>query len=471
MLPLVAAADLAEKLGLTAVPVAQAKVWVDEYIDYARRCMTSEGGFDYYPGGRHADPYLTAHATDVLLTARELGYTLPADMLERVASYLDGAVREGHRARGDSATAYALDVLSRLGRANLAEEQRLYAERGKLAVFARTDLARALARRDDGRPLARALLDEVLRTARSEGASLVVPASARGDWWWAWDSDRRNTALALLGLLQVDAADRRVHALLRGLLAEPAVEGRRWTNTQEDGLAVLAMARAIRAGALATGGVTASLSVNGETRLDARRLAAGDGVTRVRLDGAMAAPGGRAAVSATGAGDGPLYVGAYLRYRHRPDARLPAEDRGFKVTRRYEDQDGAALGVIVPQGSLVRVTLDVVPAGGAHNVVVDDPLPAGFVAVNAALATEDVETAEAKTHDDTGWRSGLHREMRDDRVVHYLREVVGGVAIRLQYLARAATPGRYLAPGTHAERMYEPHVRGRAATDEVEIGR
>jgi uncharacterized protein YfaS (alpha-2-macroglobulin family) len=118
-------------------------------------------------------------------------------------------------------------------------------------------------------------------------------------------------------------------------------------------------------------------------------------------------------------------------------------------------------------------------------VVLDDPLPAGLEAVNAALATSarslDVTDAggagDRSNGDDSddARANGLaynevwyHREMRDDRVLTFIEHMPVGM-YHFRYLARATTIGTFVVPPTRAECMYEPETFGRTAGASFEV--
>jgi uncharacterized protein YfaS (alpha-2-macroglobulin family) len=64
--------------------------------------------------------------------------------------------------------------------------------------------------------------------------------------------------------------------------------------------------------------------------------------------------------------------------------------------------------------------------------------------------------------------SGLHRELRDDRVLTFLTHVEPGI-YHFRYLARATTPGRYVVPPLRADCMYSPEVSGRTSASTFEV--
>jgi uncharacterized protein YfaS (alpha-2-macroglobulin family) len=104
--------------------------------------------------------------------------------------------------------------------------------------------------------------------------------------------------------------------------------------------------------------------------------------------------------------------------------------------------------------------------------VVDDPLPAGFEAVNPAFATESEEAGRALLRaagEGRSWWEGFnHFELRDDRALLFADSLTAGGHTH-RYLVRALVPGRFLAPGTKAEEMYAPEVFGRGPEAVVRI--
>jgi len=95
---------------------------------------------------------------------------------------------------------------------------------------------------------------------------------------------------------------------------------------------------------------------------------------------------------------------------------------------------------------------------------VDDPLPAGFVPVQAFFATESRDIAERyrdAQREQLGhwWGSFDHEEYYDDRVLFFAQQLFPGEHTRV-YFVRAASEGRFLVPQTKVEEMYAPEVFG-----------
>ena len=120
--------------------------------------------------------------------------------------------------------------------------------------------------------------------------------------------------------------------------------------------------------------------------------------------------------------------------------------------------------ITLQSGDLVRVTLRLTSPADRNYVAVDDALPAGLEAVNAAFVTAEQDVLQkAEAGQDRWWGSFNHTELRDDRVLlfaDYLRQGEHTYT----YVARATTPGTFGHPPATAEEMYRPETRGQTAT-------
>jgi uncharacterized protein YfaS (alpha-2-macroglobulin family) len=108
-------------------------------------------------------------------------------------------------------------------------------------------------------------------------------------------------------------------------------------------------------------------------------------------------------------------------------------------------------------------------------VAVVDPLPAGLEPVNLDLATSArsrlADEGRSRAYDFHSWYALFafdHREMRDDSVVLFADRLPAGI-YEHTYLARATTPGKFIAAPSRAEEMYRPETFGRSGTAVVEV--
>ena len=126
-----------------------------------------------------------------------------------------------------------------------------------------------------------------------------------------------------------------------------------------------------------------------------------------------------------------------------------------------------ASGATLQAGSLVRVTIRLRSPTARSYIVVDDALPAGLEALNAAFETTPA-SARAQTGQDRWWGSFNHTEIRDDRVLLFADRLASGEH-SYTYLARATTPGTFVHPPVQAEAMYAPEIMGRTASGSLTV--
>jgi uncharacterized protein YfaS (alpha-2-macroglobulin family) len=167
-------------------------------------------------------------------------------------------------------------------------------------------------------------------------------------------------------------------------------------------------------------------------------------------------------------GDIPVTVN--VRVESRLEA-IPQEptDHGFKIARTYREvlQNGQLLPADdLEIGDLVIVQLDVESKGTASYMVIDDPLPCIFEAINPNFQSQ--ATQQAVNTPWAHWRSD-YQETRADRVVFFRNWLPRGGNYRLQYLARVISEGSVLAPPTKVEEMYDPERYGLSAPAHFEV--
>ena len=96
--------------------------------------QNDDGGFAFWRRGDDSWPYVSIHVANALTRAKEKGYDVPQEMLDKSKSYLRDI--ESHiphyysRAARAALIAYALNVRARMGNRDAARARRLVAEEG-----------------------------------------------------------------------------------------------------------------------------------------------------------------------------------------------------------------------------------------------------------------------------------------------------------------------------------------------------
>lgn len=458
---------------------------VERDIKRLQGMQNDDGGFAFWRRGDEAWPYVSIHAAHALVRAKEKGYDVPQEMLDKSKSYLRDI--EGHipktygRDARNALIAYALYVRNRMGDRDAAHARQLIATQGldKLSLEAVGWLLPVLS--GDGNSTAeveaiRRLLNN--RAEETAGTAHFVTSYADDDYLLL-RSDRRADGVILEALIGDQPRSDLIPKIVRGLLAH-RVRGH-WENTQENAFVLLALDRYFQTYERATPDFIARAWL-GDAYAGEQQFR-GRSTDRQEFDVPMRylAEHGAGAQNLTlqKQGTGRLYYRIGLQYAPA-SLKLAAADYGFTVERKYEavddpgdvrrDADGTWH---IKAGAKVRVRLTMVAPSRRYHVALVDPLPAGLEALNPALAVtgsipED-QKAQPTNYGWWWWRTWFeHQNMRDDRVEAFASLLWDGV-YDYSYVARATTPGAFVVPPPKAEEMYHPETFGRGATDRVVV--
>ncbi len=457
--------DLAEKAGLVgygvAAPGASRLGAVQSYIEggLARILdMQSQGGWmGMYPHASSPAPWCTVYATHFLLEAKTQGYAVPEEELGAALRYIDEAIVEAPAtiASGQIVQAsYGAYVLALAQKPNRRAMSRL------------RDLANGAAPRSvDARgkpiaflfpPSARSFLSVayLITGDRSTAAALQagpLPASSLDvESGGAFQSPAREDAILLGALVDLDPADSRIPELI-GRLKRRRVDGR-WSTTQENAFALLAL------GKLARRQILNPEEHRAEVTFAAQPPAQlGPGESRV-FQGAELEGSIKVEVS----GPGRLYF--WWTEEGVPlDGKIPEIDSGLVVRRELLDRGLNPLdplSIRVGEDILVRWSIEA--REPVENVAVVDLLPAGIEVENPVLGGALLDIARDSI---LGAESV---SLRDDRVIAFFN-LSNRTKGEYYYAARAVTRGEFRLPPLSAEAMYRPGTRSISGAGKVVI--
>jgi len=430
---------------------------VDKYLakGVARllNMQVSGGGFPYWPGQSEAHAWGSVYAISALMEAKIQGLPVSERALSEAVNYLRNILyKERHSPSFEGFVIYLLALNKNLDKSaynKVANDYQRFPREAKLltllaakrAEFRSTkDLAAMLKPLLEGRPEADAAEDEFM--ARYRGPALALLA---GDAIMPDSPLTGQAAAALLGGLDQQGI---------------------WTSTSDTGWALLALGQHFKKGKFsgAPGKITVSQPGGAayELTLDPRRS------QTVTLDGAALLK--NPSIKLSGEKGRTWLYQLELTYP-RIDLAPTGAARGFKVTRTIANTDGSRE---IRVGDMVKVTVQMEPqARSTRYVVIDDPLPAGLVAVNPVFKTEEATPEEGERFDYFS-PEGLmrfrpnHLEMREDRVLAFRDWVYHGPQV-FEYYTRAVCEGIFVHPATKVSAMYAPLVYGCTPKGEITI--
>ncbi len=417
---------------------------LDRAIGHIVELQRSDGGFGVWNDTGDTVAWLDAYATDFLIRAKEHGKNVPDLAIKSAVSWLHDYVRQEHTEIGDlPALAYAHYVLARAKSDDLDALRYFYeTQMARLPTqLAKAQTAAALAQYGD---MARA-------TAAFEAALVPPPSRPAAIRYVDYGSELRDSA-AMLSFAAANPGNQARLTAVIDRIAERFSRAAR-TSTQEQAWLLMAAEAAVKAG----GGTMTVATDRGAPQSRSEplylRRPLGTGGPPTAITNRGDTPAWRA-VSITGV----------------PAADLPAESKGYAVSREVFRPDGTAADL-----SKVRQTdLFVVMIKGTRS---DASEPAQALVVDLLPAGFEIETAtvsKGRSTTDYSWLPELteatYTEQRDDRFIAALDLQSGTRDFTLAYVVRAVTPGEFKYPALVAEDMYEPETTGRTAIGKLTVG-
>ena len=485
-LPNVASFRALQELGLER-PELEASLRDNVAVEIQKlyRFQHTDGGWGWWLAD-DSNPWISAYALLGLVEARDAGFAVDDTIVDRAARYLRRSL--GRSSDVDNPTnlntrAFVLYVLAEAGEGDTGRTVALYEQRAALGLYGRSLLAMTLHTLfpdDSSRP--QALIADLT------GRALL---SATGAHWeeerqdyWTMNTNTRSTAMALMALARIEPDNMLLPSAVRWLMV--ARKDGHWETTQETTWSVLALTDVM----VATGELEADFSyqvdLNGKTLT--QQQASRDNLDRpvtlevavrdLLLDEANRLVIAHRPPEADQTGKGRLYYAAWLRY-FLPAEEVPPLERGIAVARQYIAVDPATLeptGVPVTEakiGDVVQVKLTVMAPNDLHYVVAEDPLPAGFEAVDTSLLTtssaaQGPEVEKQESERQWWWKYWTRAVIRDEKVALFSTYLSRGT-YEYTYLMQATTVGRFQVRPTVAYEMYFPEVFGRSAGGRFEV--
>jgi hypothetical protein len=484
LVPLVALKDLQKDFGF-AVPANLDDV-VNKTIAKLLAHQRYNGEFGLWADSPESNSWATIYAAWGLNQANKAGYPVPASALADSKQALE------HLFDGDKALAvrragpFALLVLAEMGQPDAARASLLFEQRAELPLYSKAMLLSAMVLSKNDPANIGELAKELEAKISLDGPIARTTENLGSDYAPYLDSNVRTSALVLSSLLRANPKHPMATPLALGLLADR--RGSEWRTTQEAAWALLALGDYRKAFEAEEPDFIARTffgdDVLFEQTFKGRSLAEQKSVMPVA--NLFANKGTQMTFMADGPGR--LYYQARLRYARRELPKAPL-DRGFFVEKKLRVvtmKDLPEMLATVPEvtqndvkgGDLMLVDLVVVTPKSRTFVAIDDPLPAGFEAVDSRLSTTssrlmNLAGPRMDDDDDDAMERGENdsyftNEVRDDRVLFFVDDMAPGI-YRYRYLARATTRGKFIVPPTHASEMYAPEVFGRTAAVTVSV--
>jgi uncharacterized protein YfaS (alpha-2-macroglobulin family) len=433
-------------------------------------------GFQHNDGGwgwwydDSTDLYQTAYVLFGLSTTEQAGFPVDDGVTDRAAQAL-GRMLSDADPRVQAYGAYVLAVAGRPLSVTLTLTDAL-----ELDLFSQAALAIALDVAGDealgsgsAQAMVSAILDNLREVAIQDGVNVYWEEESEqiGYSRRVMGSTVRTTAMVTDALVRLDPESPLLPGAVRWLMEQR--QGRGWGDTQKTSYAILAVTNYLLVSRELAAGSAFQVYLNGELWeegvLDQAEV--GRSIT-VPITGLLPA-GNRVQLVLGLKGEEPsgrFYHAVALYVNRWPmDDLIPAlrtHERSIGVWRAYYLQGTNESTTHFREGDLVEVEVTLDVPEESWYVVIDDPLPAGFEALNERLDTTS-HVAGTYPEPNQYWeRYGYNRkDVRDDRVSFFVTHLEPGQHT-FTYLMRATTAGDFAALPTQVYPMYEVEAWSRS---------
>jgi uncharacterized protein YfaS (alpha-2-macroglobulin family) len=453
----------AKTLGVYAMSDDVRKAAVDGALARIASFQASNGHFSFWGGTSPIETFMTPYVVDFMLDARDGGFAVPQDVLQKSLQRLsDDLLAGGHPYYGYEQhdhlriadEAYSGFVLARVNRAPL----------GTLRAIFDNDRQKLVG------PLPLVHLGIALKLMgdndRAQKAIAEAFAWSKERPWYVGDygSDLRDLAMMValthsydMSKPEYDAKliDWARNATAREREMQQKIPYYHWSwsymSTQEQ-VAIARVARAFDAAKDAPLAVTVSTGDKSEPAPADKHLWTRELSQAELASGVVVQPTGTATVFAT------------LDVAGIPQKAPVADPSQVDVRRSYFTTDGKPwTGDQLKEGDSLIVELTIEARMDIADALVTDLLPGGLEVENlnldGAKQWEGIVIDGIDLDQHTGAADIVHEEYRDDRYAAALK-LRRGEAAHVFYLVRAVTPGTYTVPPPLVEDMYRPALRG-----------
>lgn len=433
---------------------------IDSAISRALSMQRYDGSFGLWSNNSPEEPWMTAYVTDFLIEAKQLGYQVPEDNLDRAVRRLQRYVRSS-AFRADNWNyyddrehfelayrAYSAYVLTKIGGVSLQDVRALYDKNA-------TDAERAL-------PLAHLAyalekLGDQRRAKLAWGQAFTTKFKHQPYWYYGdYGSpvrDLSQVASLSLGSKVVEGLDLNGLDLVYDLKAE--LESRSWLSTQEKG-ALARLAKQLNDMNSEQSELILEIVQGSEAESFKQTV---DYIT-VSKNAAVKQP-----LVVKNLGEKTVFVDYKAQgYPKKAPAGLFDD---IAIKRRYFNLQGEPISIQnLTAGDRIIVGLSIDLArehNKLRNAMIIDLLPAGFELENQNLEhsfkIDEIQVDGKSIKELTQNNQVAHQEFWDDRFMAAL-ELRSYQTTHLFYMVRAVTPGTYTVPSSFVEDMYRPEIRG-----------
>ncbi|GAB4477389.1 MAG: hypothetical protein Kow0088_16220 [Anaerolineales bacterium] len=479
MLPNLAAYQLLKAMnGNTTIDPNELQRTIQDGIYQLIARQRFDGSWSWWDQGE-GEPLITAYVLFGLSKAKDSGFTVSQDSLDRAIQYLLSGVILPQQTT-DSATldrlAFIHFALAQAGVSDIAALSQLYELRAQLNPWSEALLAWTWEATNPG--------SEQAQTLRADLAAQAIRSASGASWqeespsWRMASYQLTVTAMTLYTLASYDPTTPLVADATRYLISNQRPGGG-WGSSFATAWAYLALSEVIASSEERNGEFAFSASINGSPLVSgtADQNLMTTAIGEIPLD-RLYRDAPNALEIQRQAGKGTLYYRALLE-TFVPIEGLKPIQRGFTISRAYRMLGESCTSKSCPAissgktGTRVEVRVTITIEKDAYYVLVKDYIPAGSEILDTRLLTTQLGVSEEELpkeeFDPTqpfkagwGWQRFSQPMIYDDHLV-WSAEYLPAGTYELHYILTLLQPGEYHLRPAEAWEIYFPEVQGISA--------
>jgi alpha-2-macroglobulin len=460
LMPLVALRGLIDEGQIPEITAASTDKYIKAGVNRLFMMQTESGGFGYWPGNKNPHKMGTLYAMAALSIAKKNGVDVPEERMQKSVSYLRSLLNSDEEL-SETFVAFGSYVLSMNDAFKPSPMDLLKRVTGRSTE---ADMFMLLARNNSGAPKPSKPKKKFWNILYPQRLDVVAP-SIYGEF----NARHRYKAVALLAANSIDPNHPLAHRMAKALLSGMESNGF-WTSTSDTGWSLYALGEYYKN--QKTSIFPANIDVKWGDYSSSEVL---EGQKFKTIDLNISPNLKNPTLKLKSGASEPIYYKATLKYPRLGYAES-GHSNGFHVSKTIENQSSSG---DIHVGDIVQVKVNIDVKGLSYSkpysyVVIDDPLPSGFVAINSAIKTE--EQVETKDDESSYWNSdGTYKlvpnfvEFKDDRVLIFKDKMSWNGTYQYTYYARAIMEGDFVLPSTKVQLMYSPQVSGFTPKDRIQI--
>ncbi|KKU48120.1 MAG: Alpha-2-macroglobulin domain protein [Candidatus Woesebacteria bacterium GW2011_GWF2_46_8] len=407
----------------------------------------NEGGWSWWQHGQ-ATPFITSYVVEYLLKAREVGFSIDNQVLERAKNYLENQATKNSKEQ-EVAIIYGLSLLgSDKGKTVITDFDGLTPDILSLAVMANA--------RNNVTDPSQNCLSKLLSSAKSQGDAIFWEGGGQENF----GSIDASTAFAIRAIILAngdrETAAKAAQYLLRNRKSDY------WSNTFATAQVIEAITSFVKTGEELAPNYSYKVMLDGEVLRSGSVNSVNKKIEDINID-PQKVKKGDSKLEITLVGEGQIYSTLVSKI-FVTDTTAGPENNGLEVKREYVNDRGKGIPLAVGDTVTVNITLSGLSSEEKYGVI-EDELPSGMIPINPVFINEQYATEEQKKYYVDPFTD---REVTKNGMVLSTFRITPG-SQTFSYKARVVSRGVFLAPPAKASLMYAPEINGRTSVHRIEL--